>query len=238
MNTRGERLLALVKGAFSRNEMIFGLSFVLIFFATFCLLYVLGLIPTEFQASSDNPSIVEKLQDKSLEEIGLSSAPSGTDSKGDAAASNVSKSPAEEPIRIEAPAIGLNFNVVNPSTTDYVTLDNSLTKGAVHYPGSGDVDDGNMFIFGHSTGYKVVNNKAYQVFNNIHSLKTGDEIHIYTTDKEYVYKVLSVQLVDSREELVDFSDTSHMLTLSTCNSFGEKTDRYVVKAQFDHTIDI
>lgn len=222
-----------LKKLFKRTEVIFGACFIVVFFISFTLMYSLGLIPTEFLSSSHStPSVVEKLQDTSFQNLGLEKGPSTFVSNAPTLL------PAENPIRIEAPSILLNSIIVNPTSQDYQTLDNALLQGAVHYPGSGSVENGNMFIFGHSTGYKYVNNKAYQVFNNIHTLEIGDEINVYTSGKKYTYKVTNVHLVDGREELVDFSSTNHMLTLSTCNSFGQKTDRYVVQAQFDHTIDI
>lgn len=226
-----------IKNLFSRNEILFGTVFGVVFLITFSILYSIGLIPIEFLGSSNgSPSVVEKLQDNSLKQIGLSV---DNDSQKVSYSADYNNDLISDPIRIEAASIGLNSIIKNPSTTDYRELDNALLQGAVHYPGSGNVETGNMFIFGHSTGYRIVNNKAFQVFNNIHSLENGDEIKIYTTNKEYVYKVISVKLVDSREELISFNGGSgHLLTLSTCNSFGQKTDRYVVQAQFDHTIDI
>ena len=89
-----------------------------------------------------------------------------------------------------------------------------------------------MFIFGHSTSYQYVNNKAFQVFNKIKNLKKGDEIQVYDEKNVYTYIVREVKLVNANEELVSFSNTKDMLTLSTCNSFGEKTDRYVAEADF------
>ena len=40
---------------------------------------------------------------------------------------------------------------------------------------------------------------------------------------------------DKNEALVEFSNDVNMLTLSTCNSFGRKDDRYVVEADLVST---
>ena len=214
------------KEIFSRNEILFGATFLIVFLITFILLYAIGLIPKEFLAgTNDKKTIVDTIQDDTFQKIGLNT-------NTESIPTSTSHIPVEDPIKIEAPSIGLNFKIVNPQSTDYITLDNALVSGVVHYPGSGSAEEGNMFLFGHSTGYKYVNNPAYKVFNNIHNLHTDDQIYIYTANKKYTYKVISVELVDSRQALVDFSNNTHMLTLSTCNSFGQKTDRYVVEASF------
>lgn len=136
----------------------------------------------------------------------------------------------ELPSRIEIPKVGINIEVRNPSSTDYKALDNELTKGAVRYPGSGYPGKGNMLLFGHSTGYKVVRNQAYKAFNNIKTLVEGDSIFIYTETETYEYRVTSVKKVNKYDTKITFEGAGDMITLSTCDSFGTKSDRYVVEA--------
>jgi len=142
----------------------------------------------------------------------------------------------ELPERIVIDKIGVNTPVSNPDQSDNETLNGALLKGAVRYPGSGTLGRGNMFIFGHSTGLRVVNNQAFKAFNRVRELNIGDQIRIFSKNMEYNYKVLSVKLVDSNTALVDFSRQETMLTLSTCNVFGQKQDRYVVEALFVKSI--
>jgi LPXTG-site transpeptidase (sortase) family protein len=136
------------------------------------------------------------------------------------------------PARLIIPAINLNTAVDNPTSTSTASLDYELTKGPVRYPGSGTVGYGNMFIFGHSTGWKVVINKAYKVFNDLKTLTPGEVIYITSGEKTYEYRVRGVTKVDKNDTLITFDTTVNMLTLSTCDSFGAKTDRYVVTADF------
>lgn len=136
----------------------------------------------------------------------------------------------ELPTKIEIPKIGINIEVRNPTSADYKVLDNELTKGAVRYPGSGYPGRGNMLLFGHSTGYKVVKNQAYKAFNNIKTLVPGDSIYIYTATKTYEYKVRKVIKVNKYDTKISFEGEGNMITLSTCDSFGTKSDRYVVEA--------
>jgi LPXTG-site transpeptidase (sortase) family protein len=136
------------------------------------------------------------------------------------------------PSRLVIPSIRVDTQVVIPRNTSISTLDTDLTKGPVYYPGSGTINGGNMFIFGHSTGYKVVLNKAYKVFNDLNTLSQGDSIYIESEGKKFLYRVRSVNKVDKNETLVTFDTNEDLLTLSTCNSFGAKSDRYVVVAEF------
>ncbi len=137
-----------------------------------------------------------------------------------------------QPLRIVINKVGVDSQIQNPNTTDTAVLDSELRYGAVHYPGSGTPGNGNMFLFGHSTNLSVVQNQAYKTFNGTQKLEKGDEVFIYSENQKHVYKVLDVRLVSAEETLVDFSVQKDMLTLSTCNNFGEKQERFVVEADY------
>lgn len=136
------------------------------------------------------------------------------------------------PTHITIPKIGVDTVVQNPQTQDVKLLDEALLKGSVRYPGSGTIGKGNMFLFAHSTGFRVVHNQAFKAFNNLKDLKTGDDISIQSGSDTYIYRVSKVTLVDSTKALVEFNIKKNMLTLSTCNTFGEKSERYVVEAEY------
>lgn len=143
------------------------------------------------------------------------------------------------PVRIVIDAIGLDDAINTPASTDVETLDQALLNGVVHYPGSANLaDSGNVFLFGHSTGFRVVQNQAFKAFNDLKHLKENDLVRVQSTSREYVYRVTSVSLVNTDDAFVDLSHTGHTLTLATCNVFGAKEERYVVKAEFvgDYTI--
>ncbi len=137
---------------------------------------------------------------------------------------------AEEPTRLVISSLGVDTVIANPKSTNAEVLDAALTKSAVRYPGSGLPGIGNMFIFGHSTGFSVVQNQAYKVFNKIKNAKAGAIITVYSKSATYQYSVTSVKLVDKSKELVTFDTENNMLTLSTCDSFGRDQDRYVLEA--------
>lgn len=153
--------------------------------------------------------------------------------KASAAATPTAKvNHALDPIRVVIEKIGTDVKVSNPASAKDTVLDEYLKKGAVRYPGSAGLGEGNVFIFAHSTNHQVVVNQAYKAFNNFNALVAGDVIKVYSLDKEYTYVVDRVRLADADEIYVDFSVGRNMITLSTCNTFGEKQERYVVEASF------
>jgi len=139
----------------------------------------------------------------------------------------------ELPIQISIPTIGLSANIANPSTTNAATLDRALLKGAVRYPTSAELGEGgNVVLFGHSSYLPVVGNPAYKTFNGIQKLKVGDTITVYSTSTAYTYRVRSVAKESANDAAIPLSVSGRELTLATCDSFAEKTDRFIVVADF------
>jgi LPXTG-site transpeptidase (sortase) family protein len=136
------------------------------------------------------------------------------------------------PVRLKIPSISVDTPINNPKSTTFEVLDSALTTGAVRYPGSGSPGIGNMFIFGHSTGFSIVQNPAYKIFNSLRKVSEGDAIYVYTQDAVFEYRVTSLVKVDKDKALVEFDTQKNMITLSTCDSFGRPQDRYVVEADF------
>jgi len=194
----------------------FILIMISVFVVTYGVLFVFGLTPKSFSVDigPKNSEIVEN-----------------TDFVEEA-----SDETSTRPDKITIDKIGVESIIGQPNSRDISVLDQFLNNGAVHYPGSGTVESGNMFLFGHSTGFSVVNNQAYKTFNNLNKLENNDEIVVEADGKEYIYKVSSVQLVDENTALVEFDDSKRTLTISTCNSFGEKQERWVVQAEFDREV--
>lgn len=155
-----------------------------------------------------------------------------TEPAGVVATTTINKKQYELPIKITIEKIGVNSIVQNPTTTNVYALDDLLLHGAVRYPGSGLPGEGNMFMFAHSTGIKIVKNQAFKAFNNLKNLVAGDKILVYSENHVFTYKVNNVKLAKSSDVLVDFSVKKNMLTLSTCNTFGQKEERYVVEADY------
>jgi LPXTG-site transpeptidase (sortase) family protein len=139
----------------------------------------------------------------------------------------------ELPVRIEVPKIKLSATIANPVTTNVEVLDRDLLLGAVRYPTSAELgEDGNVVLFGHSSYLPVVRNQAYKTFNDIQKLKPGDIVIVYSSNTAYTYRVKSFMKQSANDAIIPLSVPGKMLTLSTCDSFGAKTDRFIVTADF------
>ncbi|MEK7088268.1 MAG: sortase [Patescibacteria group bacterium] len=138
-----------------------------------------------------------------------------------------------QPLRLVIEKIAVDTPVENPQSRDVAVLDAALLKGVVHYPGSGSLESNtNMFLFGHSTNWTAIHNQAFKSLNRLGELQLGDEIKLFSDEKEYTYKVIAVSLVDQNEALVKFEAGKRKLTLSTCDTFGKRDARFVVTADF------
>jgi LPXTG-site transpeptidase (sortase) family protein len=140
----------------------------------------------------------------------------------------------EEPVRIKIEKIGVDISVQNPISTNINVLDAALFKGTVRYPSSALLGaNAGMLIFGHQSGLPVVKNKAFKAFNNLQQLQTDDVITVYSETTAYHYRVVSVEHASILDDVyIDFGFGKRTLTLTTCDSFGKKTDRYVVRSEF------
>jgi len=207
-----------------KNHYVFIILFSLVFITSFSTLYVLGLIPGELVAGDPRSSLLDDLKFRILGQFDNTEVPP-------ILIQNTGVN--EEPTYIEIPKIAVSINVQNPESTNVSVLDEYLRKGAVRYPGSGQIGNGNMFIFGHNAEiYKNVTNKALKAFNGLEDLVVGDEIYVKSATKTYTYRVTSQKKTTAEEAFVDFSVKESMLTLSTCNTFGKKQERFVVEAKF------
>lgn len=150
------------------------------------------------------------------------------------APASVRTSYSELPASIAIPAIKLVATIANPDTTNVEVLDSLLLKGAVRYPTSAKLGEtGNVVLFGHSSYLPIVGNQAYKTFNGIQKLVVGDVVTVSSSGTSYTYRVRSM----TKESItgaagIPLSVTGRVLTLSTCDSFGAKTDRFVVVADF------
>ena len=139
--------------------------------------------------------------------------------------------PVEEPVRVVIKAIGVDTKVVNPTSTNVELLDQALLTGAARYPQSALLgENAGVYIFGHQSYLPVVHNQAFKAFNGLQKLTAGEEIEVYSATAKYIYKITAVEHVSAENALIDFTKAG-TLTLSTCDSFGKKTDRNVVKAE-------
>jgi LPXTG-site transpeptidase (sortase) family protein len=202
------------------NVGYFTMVFVAVFAVTYGVLYWIGWIPVSLGGPARTASSSDDYWIGDYELIDVDNYDTGR----------------TRPDRIIIDKVGVDTIVEKPTTRDVAALDQYLTRGAVHYPGSGTVEQGNMFLFGHSTGLRVVQNQAFKTFNGLENLIQGDEIIVEADGRMFIYKVDSVELLDEDDALITFDNSSRRLTLSTCNTFGAKQERWVVEAEFDREV--
>lgn len=204
----------------NKDILAFATLFILIFTISYFGLYYFGLVPKEIDESG-RETVLDKIRQNAIESVSFD------DSKD-------SQNIGDIPVRLKIPSIGIDMIVQNPQTKDPVLLDENLKNGIVRYPDSGLSGNGNMLLFGHSSNWQVVKNPNYKALNGIEKLKEGEEIFIKgEKGGTYVYIVRTVRMAPASEILVDFSKKENLLTISTCNTFGAKQDRYIVEAEFD-----
>ncbi|MAJ97207.1 hypothetical protein CL644_02590 [bacterium] len=138
------------------------------------------------------------------------------------------------PERLVIPRIGIDLPVSNPQSRNIQVLDEELTKGAVRYPDSAKLGEkgGNVLLFGHSSRLPVVRNKFFKAFNGIETLNVGDVIQAYSGSDVYSYRVNRVYRASATDDRIALGVEGERLTLLTCDSFGKRSDRWVVEAEF------
>jgi LPXTG-site transpeptidase (sortase) family protein len=203
------RLVKAVQKAFTRKWTFLG-AFVLVFAVSFTVLSKADLLPDASKANASQPIATTTVAHAAV------TAP-------------------ELPVKIVIPTINLSATIANPATTDSEVLDTALLKGAVRYPTSAKLgEQGNVILFGHSSYLPVVYNQAYKTFDGIQKLHTGDTITVYSSGTSYDYAVDTVTKEDANSAAIPLTVSGSVLTLSTCNSFATKSDRFVVTA---HLVD-
>jgi len=229
------------------------LAGVLMFGLSLSALYSVGLVPdyvdgTGTFAKDDSPKVTQALPDEN-DQLALADIPRLGDepvlqpmSALEAAAAELraemgDTTSAVEPVlptRIVINNVSIDLPVLNPESTSVEVLDEELHSGVVRYPLSAELnEDGNIFIFGHSSHLPVVHNQMYKAFNDIETLKVGDTIKLIGSGETHLYHVTSVRQTTADEALIDLSKNgTRRLTLSTCDSFGGKSSRWVVEAEW------
>lgn len=138
----------------------------------------------------------------------------------------------EVPQVLSIPSLSINATIQNPGQASVEVLDSALKRGPVYYSGSGYPGIKNMLIFGHSTGFSVVHNQSYKVFNNIKNGKVGQLVYVRSASGVSTYKITAVKKVSKYNTWIQFESSKPMLTLATCDSFGKASDRWVLEADF------
>lgn len=188
-------------------------AFLVVFFVTFATLASFDIVPEAPEKVAEDTAV-----------------PAG------ALAAAVALAAPEQPARIVIPSIDLDVQIHNPESTNVAVLDEALLTGAVRYPASAELgEDGNVILFGHSSYLPIVQNQAFKAFNEIQDLKKGERITVYGETAVFVYAVTDVASASAEDAAIPLTAEGRILTLATCDSFGKKTDRFIVTAELVET---
>lgn len=108
-----------------------------------------------------------------------------------------------------------------------------LAQGVAHAKGSLlPGQEGNVFIFAHSTDTPLNASRYNAVFYLLNKMEKDDEIFVYYQQQKYVYKVMEKKIV-APEKLADYLKTlkGKTLTLQTCYPPGTTLKRLIVIAR-------
>ena len=129
-------------------------------------------------------------------------------------------------IHVTAPVI---FNVAK--IDQYLFLQ-ALHNGVVHYPETANPgQEGNVVIFGHSSGAWWAPGNYKFVFTLLDKLKTGDKVQIDYQGIRYTYRVYSSKVVLPTDLSVLNQGSDYGLTLITCTPVGTNAKRLIVLAK-------
>lgn len=142
--------------------------------------------------------------------------------------------------RLIIPKIGKNIPLVDimPSANfDFDHMENifmqELEKGVVRYPGSAlPGEQGNSFIFGHSSNYPWMKGNYNDIFALLDDLEYGDEIIVYYNQKKFVYVIREKKVVTPGDvKALNRDPNAHELSLMTCWPVGTTLKRMLVFAE-------
>lgn len=142
--------------------------------------------------------------------------------------------------RLIIPKIGKNVplvDVVSTNVFDFDHMENifmqELEKGVVRYPGSAlPGEQGNSFIFGHSSNYPWIKGDYNSVFALLDNLEFGDEIIVYYKQRKYVYVIKEKKIVKPGDvKALDRDPSKKELSLMTCWPIGTTLKRMLVFAE-------
>jgi LPXTG-site transpeptidase (sortase) family protein len=141
--------------------------------------------------------------------------------------------PIDTEFGIVIPKLGANARVIaNVDPYDESAYQKALARGVAHargtvYPGQ----NGNMFVFSHSSVDFYRATQFNSVFYLLSKLEPGDQIEMYYQNVKYIYQVTEKKIVEAGDtSYLSPKATGKVLTLMTCWPPGTSLKRLIVKA--------
>lgn len=124
--------------------------------------------------------------------------------------------------RLIIPKLGVDTPIVSPESTDEFIIQKSLEQGVVLYP------DSNI-ILGHSSAFPWYQGNYGSVFSLLNRLEKGDEIIIFSKEKEYTYQAIEKQIKLPKD--LNIENQEDIFYLVSCWPINTDWKRIVVKVQ-------
>ncbi len=142
--------------------------------------------------------------------------------------------PVSNEFAVIIPKIGVNAPVKkNVSTVNEREYMDALREGVAHAVGTSlPGENGNVFLFAHSSLNFWQLGPYATVFNLLNKLDNEDVVIVVHDNRSYIYKVFSTEVIpgwDTKPFYEEY-DTS-VVTLVTCYPPGATLNRFVVKAK-------
>ena len=142
--------------------------------------------------------------------------------------------PIDKEFGLTIPKIGVNVkvfpNVDATKPQEYLPI---LAKGVAQAKGSLlPGQEGNVFIFAHSTNTPLNASRYNAVFYLLNKMEKDDEVFVYYQQEKHTYKVMEKKII-SPEKMNDYLKTlkGKTLTLQTCYPPGTTINRLLLTAK-------
>lgn len=139
--------------------------------------------------------------------------------------------------KVVIPKIGKNIPLLDIKPTVVSGQDElnnifmqELEKGIIRYPGSVKPgNDGNTFIFGHSSNFPWIKGDYNDVFALLDKVVYDDYVYVYYDQKKYTYKIREKKVVRPGDvSVLKRNKGKNEITLMTCRPIGTTLNRLLV----------
>jgi sortase A len=128
----------------------------------------------------------------------------------------------DQAVRIQIPALGLDAPVVQGDGWE------QLKKGVAQHLGTANPgEDGNVVLSAHDDIFG-------ELFRYLDKLKPGDQVILYTNQRQYVYDVTDTKIVEPTEVNVMAPTAKPVVTLISCYPYLVDKQRIVVRAKLQN----
>lgn len=129
------------------------------------------------------------------------------------------------------PRLNVQAPILTPEKNNRSLIGELMNQGAVHDLMSAPFGyTGNSVLFGHSSS--DVDSEYADIFAPLIEIEHGDEVQIFSNDKQYIYQVIETLIVEPTDHwITQHQDENSILTIYTCFPPGSDKNRLTVRAE-------